>query len=87
MRHKIDPLQVVDDYSIMYGVNPKVIVPDDVVRERMAAEAEAAQAASAGPAMAQVVDSAKTASEIDSQGIQDVMGLFQGYNTPTPGTV
>jgi hypothetical protein len=53
----------------------------------MAAEAEAAQAASAGPAMAQVVDSAKTASEIDSQGIQDVMGLFQGYNTPTPGTV
>ena len=85
MRHKIDPLQVVDEYSIMYGVNPKVIVPDDVVKERMAAEAQASQAATAGPAMAQAVDSAKTASDINSEGLQDVMSMFQGYNTPTPG--
>jgi hypothetical protein len=60
-------------------------VPDNVVHERMAAEAEAAQAASAGPAMAQAVDSAKTASDINSEGLQDVLGMFQGYNTPTPG--
>ena len=35
----------------------------------------------------QMVESAKTASEIDPQGMKDVMGMFAGYQTPTPGSV
>ena len=44
----------------------------------------AAQAAQQGAAMAQAVDSAKTASEVSPDGLRDVMGMFQGYNSPTP---
>jgi hypothetical protein len=34
--------------------------------------------------MAQAVDSAKTASDINPDGMRDVLGMFQGYNSPTP---
>jgi hypothetical protein len=86
-RLKLNAMQVVDDYAVMYGVNPKTIISDEEAKGAQAAEQQAQQAAVAGPAMAQAVDSAKTASEIDPQGIQDVMGMFSGYNTPTPGAV
>jgi predicted O-methyltransferase YrrM len=78
---KVDFDQVIDDYSEMYGVNPKIIVPDNVVaamRQERAAAMQAQQAAAAAP---QMVDSAKTASEIDTNGLQDVMGSLQGYGT------
>jgi len=82
---KVDIDQVIDDYAEMYGVNPKIIVPDDVVAQRRAERAQAAQQAQAAASAPQAVDSAKTASEIDPQGLKDVLGMFQGYNTPTPG--
>lgn len=84
---KVDIDQVIDDYADMYGVNPKIIVPDNVVQQRRAERAQAAQAAQAAAAAPQAVESAKTASEINPQGLKDVLGMFQGYNTPTPGTV
>ena len=83
MRHKINALQVVDDYADMYGVNPKVIASDEEAQARVDAERQAAQAAQQGAAMAQAVDSAKTASEIDSEGARDVLNMFQGYNSPS----
>lgn len=83
VRHKIDAMQVVDNYGVLFGVDPKIIVPDDVAQQRVAAEAQAAQAAQQGAAMAQAVDSAKTAGDINAQGMRDVLGLFQGYNSPT----
>ena len=86
-RHKIDPLQVVDDLGNAYGINPKIIVPDDVVQERMQAEAQAAQAQQQAAAMPAVVDSAKVASEIDMQGLGDVMNGLMGYGTVNPATV
>jgi hypothetical protein len=82
---KIDFDQVIDDYGDAYGVNPKVIVTDDAVaqmRQQRAAALQAQQAAATAP---QVVESARAASEIDVAGLQDVMGMFQGYQTPTPG--
>lgn len=82
---KIDFDQVVDDYGSAYGVNPKIIVPDDQVqamREQRAAAMQAAQSAANAP---QVVESAKAASEIDAGNLQDVMGSLMGYNTPSPG--
>jgi hypothetical protein len=77
-------MQVVDSYAEMFGVDPKMIVSDDAAQAAAAAEAQAAQAAQQGAAMAQAVDSAKTASEVSPDGLRDVMGMFQGYNSPTP---
>ena len=33
--------------------------------------------------LAQAVDSAKTASDINPQGMRDVLNMFQGYNSPS----
>lgn len=81
---KINFDQVVDDYGDAYGVNPKIIVPDDVaagIRQQRAAAQQAAQAAATAP---QVVDSAKTASEIDTGNLQDVLTSLQGYSSVSP---
>jgi hypothetical protein len=81
---KLDFDQIVDDYGDAYGVNPKIIVPDAEVaalRQQRAAALQAQQAAATAP---QVVESAKTASEIDTGNLQDVMNGLMGYNTPSP---
>jgi hypothetical protein len=81
---KINFDQVVDDYGNAYGVNPKIIVPDDVaagIRQQRAQAQQAAQAAATAP---QVVDSAKTASEIDTGNLQDVLTSLQGYSSVSP---
>lgn len=81
---KIDFDQVVDDYGDAYGVNPKIIVPDDVVaanRQQRQAAMQAAQSAATAP---QVVESAKTASEIDTGNLQDVLTSLQGYSNVSP---
>lgn len=84
---KIDFDQVVDDYSDMYGVNPKIVIPDDKVAGIRAQRAQAAQAAQTAAAMPQLVESAKTAGEVNVQGVQDVMGSLMGYGTPSPSQV
>ena len=83
---KIDFDQVVDDYADMYGVNPEIVLTDDVVAEARAQRAAAqakAQAAAAAPVMA---DTAKTLGDTNAQGVRDVMQQFQGYNTGQAGT-
>ena len=80
---KVDFDQVIDDYAEAYGVNPKIVVPDaDVaaIREQRAAAQQAQQSAAVAP---QAVESAKTASEINVQGLRDVMNQFQGYGSPS----
>jgi len=84
---KVDFDQAVDDYADMYGVNPKLIVPDDVVAKKRAARAQREQQAQTAAAMPQTVETAKTAGEINTQGVQDVMNLLQGYSTPSPSQV
>ncbi len=81
-RDKIDIDQVIDDYGEAYGVNPEIIVPDEKVAEIRAQRAKAMQAQQAGAAMPEMAQAAKTASEINPQGLQDVMGMVQGYSTP-----
>ena len=84
---KIDFDQVVDNYGEAYGVDPKVIVPDDQVaalRQQRAAAMQAAQSAATAP---QVVESAKTASEIDTGNLQDVLTSLQGYSNVSPAPV
>lgn len=84
VRHKIDAMQVVDDYADIFGVNPETIRDDETARAAAQAEAQAQQAQQAAenaPAMAQA---AKAASETDTANLRDVMGMFQGYSSPTP---
>jgi len=78
---KIDFDQAIDDYGQMYGVNPEIIVPDDVVANARAARAQqqaAQQAVAAAPAMA---GAAKDVGSIDPANMQSVMQSLQGYNT------
>ena len=79
---KVDKDQVIDDYADNYGVNPEIIVPDDVVaqvRQQRQQQQMAQQTAASMPAMA---DAAKTAGDTNVQGLRDVMNQFTGYSTP-----
>jgi Bacteriophage head to tail connecting protein len=81
---KINFDQAVDEYGDAYGVNPKLIVPDSevaAIREQRAAAQQAAASAATAP---QVVESAKTASEIDTGNLQDVLTSLQGYSSASP---
>jgi hypothetical protein len=72
----------IDDYATMYGVNPDIIVDQDKVEASRAAKAKqqaAQQMMAAAPAMA---GAAKDVSQIDPQGMRDVMSGLQGYSTP-----
>ena len=76
--------QSVDEYGDAYGVSPKIILPDSEVaalRQQRAAAMQAQQAAATAP---QVVESAKTASEIDTGNLQDVLTSLQGYSSVSP---
>lgn len=84
---KLDFDQIVDDYGNAYGVNPKILIPDDkvaVLRQQRAQAMQAQQAAATAP---QVVDSAKTASEIDTGNLQDVLTSLQGYSNVSPAPI
>lgn len=83
-RHKFNPLQAVDDYADLYGVNPELIVDDEIVQQKVAAEQQAAQAAQAAAAAPMAADAAKTVGDINTQGVQDVMSALQGYSTAVP---
>jgi hypothetical protein len=84
---KIDFDQAIDDYGDMYGVNPKIVVPDDQVAALRQERAAAAQAAQTAAAMPQAIESAKTAGEVNADGVEDVMGRLMGYGTPSPSQV
>lgn len=82
---KIDFDQVVDDYADMYGVNPEIVLTDDVVAAKRDARAQAqakAQAAANVPAMA---DAAKTIGDTNLDNVAQASQQFQGYNTGAPG--
>jgi hypothetical protein len=81
---KLDFDQIVDDYGEAYGVNPKVIVPDDAVVALRQQRAQAMQAAQSAATAPQVVESAKTAGEIDVANLQDVLTSLQGYSGVSP---
>jgi hypothetical protein len=84
---KVDFDQVVDGYGEMYGVDPKIIVPDDAVAAIRQQRAQALQAQQAAAAAPQLVESAKTAGDINMQGVQDVMNGLMGYGTPSASAV
>ena len=83
VRHKIDAMQVIDDYANLFGVNPKMVRPDEDAKALAEAEAQAAAAQQQGMAAAQAVESAKTASDINPTQMRDVLNMFTGYNSPS----
>lgn len=84
---KIDFDQVIDDYAEMYGVNPEIVIADNKVAELRAQRAQEMAAAQQAAAMPQLVESAKTAGDVNVQGVQDVMNGLMGYGTPAPSAV
>jgi hypothetical protein len=81
---KLDTDTLIDEYADGLGVPVKVLRSnEDVARTR--ADRQAQQQAAQGMAAAQsIADTAATASQVDPARIQDVMGLFSGYSSPTP---
>lgn len=84
---KVDLDQVVDDYGEMYGVNPKIIVPDDKVAEIRAQRQQQMAAQQAAASVPAAADAAKTVGDTNMQGVQDVMNSLMGYGTPSPASV
>ena len=62
---KFDADEAVDQYSTMVGIPPKIIISDDKVKEKRAADAAAAQQMQAAEAAAQMAESGKTLSETE----------------------
>lgn len=84
---KLDTDQIVDDYAAMLGVDPTLIVADDEVEKIRQARAEAQQQQQMMESMQPMVETAKTASDInltEDNALNSILGMFQGYNSPTP---
>jgi predicted regulator of Ras-like GTPase activity (Roadblock/LC7/MglB family) len=78
---------VIDDMGNAFGVNPAIVISDDdaaAARAQRAQQAAAMQAAATAPTM---VQTAKTASDINTDQLRDVMGMLQGYSSPSPAMV
>lgn len=76
-RHKLDPLQLVDEYGSAMGVNPNVVVADDKAKERIAQEQKAQQMAAQQEQMASAAQTAKTASETSTSGDTALSTILQ----------
>lgn len=82
---KLDTDQIVDDYAAMLGVDPTLIVADDEVAQIRQARAEQQQQQQMAEQMQPMVETAKTASDInltEDNALSSILGMFQGYNSP-----
>jgi len=87
---KVDLDQAIDDYSEMFGTNPKLIVPDDVVAQIRAQRAQAMQAAQTAAAMPATVDAMKTVGDTDLGNVteaKDLMSSLMGYGAPSASSL
>lgn len=79
----IDVDEIVTEYADGLGVSPKVVRSADAreqLRQQRAAQQQAQQALAAAE---QAAKAGQAASQIDPQNMQDVMGMFSGYGSPT----
>ena len=77
VRHKIDPVQALDEYSKSIGVDPRIVRSDDDVQDSIAAEAEAQQMAQAQEMAHGAAETAKLASETDTSGDNALTNMLQ----------
>ena len=78
---KFDSDKWADVYSDMLGVDPELVVPGDKVALIRKARAEAQQKAQQAEQMPAAAQAAKNASQVDPQGLRDVIGMFSGYTS------
>jgi hypothetical protein len=80
---KLDTDKIIDEYTDALGLPPRAVRNEDEVAALRTKRAQQQAAAQGLAAAQQAADTAATASQIDPARIQDVMGLFSGYNSPT----
>ena len=79
----LDTDEIVEEYADGLGVAPSMLRSKDAreaLRQQRQAQQQAAQAAASAEQMAKA---GASASQIDPNQLQDVMGMFQGYGNPT----
>lgn len=84
---KLDQDEAVDQYADMVGVPPKIIVPDERVRELRAERAKQIQQQQAMEQGRQMAEGAKTLSQTDTGGnnaLTALMGGLGGGSMPAP---
>lgn len=82
---KLDTDQIVDAYADMLGVDPSMIVADDkvaVIREERAKQVQAQQMMENVAPMAQAAKAASDINLTEDNALSNVLGMFQGYNSP-----
>lgn len=83
---KIDADQIIDAYADMLGVDPSLIVADDkvaMIRQQRAQQQQQQQMAEAMPQMAQTAKAVSDINLTEDNALSSVLGMFQGYNSPT----
>ena len=84
---KFDADKWADEYSEMLGINPELIVPSDkvaMIRNQRAEQAAMAQRAALMNQTADTANKLAGASTGGQNALTDVMGMFSGYNSPSP---
>jgi hypothetical protein len=84
---KVNFDQIVDDYAELFGVNPKLVVPDDEVAEIRAARAQQQAAVQAGAAVPEMAKAAKSMGDVNVDNMRDVLNQFQGYGSPSASEI
>lgn len=79
---KVNVEEAIDYYGDMLGVPPNLIRPTDEARKIAEQRNQQMQAMQAAQSAGDVASAAKTTSEINPQGMQDVMSMLTGYTTP-----
>ncbi len=79
---KFDQDEAVDQYADMVGVPPKIIVPDDRVREIRAERAKQIQQQQAMETGMRMAEGAKTLSQADTGGNNALTNLMGGMGAP-----
>lgn len=80
---KLDTDQILDEYTDALGLPPRTVRSDEQVAAIRAERAKKEQAAQSLAAAQSMADTAATASQVDPAKLQDVMGMFSGYGTPS----
>jgi len=80
---KLDTDLLIDEYTDALGVAPRIVRGPEQVAALRAERAKQQQAAQAMQAAEQMANTAATASQVDPAKLQDVMGMFSGYGTPS----
>lgn len=78
---KVDTDRVIDDYAEVFGTNPELVRSQDAVEAMRTTRAQQQSAMQATAMAEQAASTAKTASEIDVNNVQNIMTGLQGYNT------